>query len=150
MISGILAVFTARYSQPRDAFLVPTSIEAHGLSFLAAVQSTGPGSHPKGWCRPALGRGLRPASVTSAHLAPVGAARCRAGVCAPSRCCLLPALPQLTSFIYRSQISQDPPTPAHCTSSEPSPQILAGYPLSGVPQAHWTHCPTSDLLAFPK
>lgn len=117
MISGILAVFVSRYSQLRDAFLVPTSPEAHGLSFLAAVQSIGPRPHPKGSCPRALGRRLGPASGTSAHLAPGGAARYRARACSPSRCCLLPALSQLTSFVYRSQISQDPPLPRHCAVS---------------------------------
>lgn len=47
VISGIIAVFTSRYSQLRYTFLVPTSPQVCGLSFLTSVQSIGPGSHPK-------------------------------------------------------------------------------------------------------
>lgn len=110
------ATFTPRLRQPRDAFLAPTSPQAHGVLPLA------PG-----------GRSLRPASGTPAGFMLVGAAGRDEAILYTLQ---LPSTgPVSIALLYTADpksLRTYSPIPPNL-SSEPSPIYPAGYLLWDVP-----------------
>lgn len=152
VISGIIAVFTSRYSQLRYTFLVPTSPQVCGLSFLASVQSIGPGSHPKaGTPSP-----WQKAQARLRHLCSFSSYG-RSKV-AEQGCADHPASAFFQHCLCYPPLSIDlkspgTPHPHPDLSYEPSPIYPAGYLLWDVPQAHCTYqnqiCHLSPNNPFP-